>query len=238
MFNVVVVDNEESIAKSVARDCENCNLVDTVKYEISSEKFLDDLDENKYLTSNLFLLDIDMPISGDEIAKEIKEKYPESQIVFISDYSERGEISFKSNHLIQGVLDKPISKEKLYKKIKELSSKSLKLKLCRIKDRTTKFTKVISTADIIALTSAREDLKDDLPSNHIAILVGKECFLCRSSLKGFIKENAISSSDFVEISGSTIINKLYVDEKYDSDSFVKTKNGYRFSVSSRKKNTF
>lgn len=72
MFNVVIVDDEIRIVNKIKKYCDEfkeSKLIDKTDVETDSKKFLDDLDDGKYQDFNLFLLDINMPILGDELAK-------------------------------------------------------------------------------------------------------------------------------------------------------------------------
>jgi len=239
MFNVVVVDDDKRLAKSIAKYCEDCELVDKVKYEYNSEKFSDDLDENIYHTFNLFLLDIDMPISGDKLARKIKDKYSDSYIVFISNYNDRGEIYSDNLSYASGILDKPVSKEKLYKKLYQLSTKSLVLRLRNLYyEDDSVVVKPISTNDIIAITKDVRITTKDMPKNDIALFLNNGCYRLGASLEGFVKEHNISEKQFIKISGSTYLNLNSIKEFSLTQSYIKTKNDLKIDVARNYKSAF
>lgn len=246
MHNIVIIDDEEQIVRSIKRYCEEFKkdgLVDKIKTEVNSEKFFDELlDTSIYQDFNTYLLDIDMPIKGDELAKKIKNKYPYSQIVFISDYDNRMEHTFKSKDLIVNVLDKPIKKEKLKECLLNLCSRNLSLSMTNIKSDE-KISSYVSTKDLIAITSDLNniiDLKNDLrdlcmSKNNIALLFkNNDIFKIHSSLSEFINGNKISINEFIKLSGSTYLNKKYITKFIPSNMEVYCKNdkfNYKFPVS-------
>lgn len=248
MHNIVIIDDEEQIVRSIKRYCKEFKeegLVDKIETEVNSGKFLDDLlDTSIYQDFNTYLLDIDMPIKGDEVAKEIKNKYPCSQIVFISDYDNRMNVASNSNDIVNA-LDKPIKKEKLKECLLNLCSINLSLSMTNLKSNE-KISSSVSTKDLIAITSDLNniiDLENNLrdlymSKNNISLLFNNnDIFKIHSSLSEFIKEHKISINEFIKISGSTYLNKKYITEFSSSNMevscrYCKTyKFNYKFPVS-------
>ncbi|PCH68064.1 MAG: hypothetical protein COC06_10135 [Bacteroidales bacterium] len=238
MFNVVIVDDEIRIAESIGRYCKECQLIDLIKIESNPQKVIENLQNSTYCDYNLYLLDIEMSIRGDDLAKEIKGKYPDVQIVFVSGYEKRASISYNNNE-ISGVLDKPVVKQELFDLITGLSSKSLVLKMFNIYNgQNNPIEKPISSSDIIAITSDRSVISPDFPKNNIALLLNDGCYRLNSTVDGFIKKYQISSKEFVKISGSTYLNLNSVKEFSISSESIITKNDLKFKVSRGFKDVF
>ncbi|WP_321319241.1 response regulator [Labilibaculum sp.] len=232
MFNIVIVDDEETIAKSIEKYCKQSPLVSRTKIETNSSKLLDDLQNSSYDDFNLYLLDIEMTVRGDVIAKKIKAKYPEVQIVFISGYEKRGNILFQNNQLTSGFLDKPVNKSELLNLLSEIHATSLVLKLFNVYDtQQAPVEKPICSADIIAITSDTSVIQKDLPKNNIALLFKNVCFRLNSTIKGFIQDHQIQDKEFIKISGSTLLNLNFIKEFSKSDETITTNNDLVFKVS-------
>lgn len=239
MFNVVIVDDEEIIAESIERYCKQSPLVSRTKIETNSCKLLDDLQNSSYDNFNLYLLDIEMPIRGDELAKIIKEKYPEVQIVFVSGYEQRGTVSFKNNQLISGVLDKPVKRIDLLNLLSEIHTSSLVLKLFNVYDpQQAPIEKPVSTSDIIAITSDTRSINAELPKNNIALLFKEGCYRLSSTIKGFINDHQIQDKEFIKISGSTLLNLSFIKEFCKSEESITMQNDLAFKVSRSFKSVF
>lgn len=232
MFNVVIVDDEFRIARSIARYCKCSDWVDKVKCESDSTKFLVDLKNDTYHGYNLFLLDIDMPIRGDKLATQIKAQYSASQIVFISGDKKRASTFSKNRGLIVDILDKPVVKQELLSLLSDLSAKSLVLKMFDVyRHQETPVEKPISTADIIAITKDRDVIQKEIKKNDIALLFTDGCYRLTSSLEGFVKKYEILNNEFLKISGSTYININFIKEYQKADDIITSKNDLKFKVS-------
>ncbi|WP_372750817.1 LytR/AlgR family response regulator transcription factor [Labilibaculum sp.] len=240
MFNVVIVDDEEIVAESIERYCKQSPIVSLTKIETNSSRLLNDLQNSSYDNFNLYLLDIEMfPVRGDELAQEIKKKYPEVQIVFISGYEQRGTVCFKNNQLISGVLDKPVIKTDLLNLLSEINNSSLRLKLFNVYDpQHEPVDRLISTADIIAITSDVSAIKADLPKNNIALCFSDGCYRLNSSISTFIKEFKIEEKSFIKISQSTFLNLNSIKEYSKTTGTITTKNDLPFNVSRSCKSIF
>lgn len=232
MFRVVIVDDEPKIVKSIEKYCKESPLVEITKVETNPLKLLDDLLDSSYEDFNLFLLDIEMPVQGDFIAQKIKEKYPKAQIVFVSGYEQRGAISFKNNELIAGVIDKPVQESKLLNLLSEINKSSLVLKLFNVHNpQQSPIERLVSTTDIIAITSDTSLIKADLPKNNIALCFVDGCYRLNSSITAFIKEYQIDEKNFIKISQSTYLNLNSIKEYSKAENTVTTNNELKFHVS-------
>ncbi|MCT4614612.1 MAG: LytTR family DNA-binding domain-containing protein [Marinifilaceae bacterium] len=225
MYKVAIVDDEALIVESIGKYCSNNKLVDKIKKETIPERFLDDLDDSTYQDFNVFLLDIDMKIRGDELAKEIKEKYSGAIIFFISGFENRASVSFRNQDIFD-VVDKPLSQQKIDSVFEKISNQSISLKLEDIKTGE-KLTKHFNPFDMIAISTYYKGEK--LKKNTIGIFLGNKIYCYRSSLVEFIKKHKLNEGPFVQISQSTYVNKEEISEYCKSK--LKMKNGIEFPVS-------
>ena len=112
-MRAICIDDEELILNMTVSMCEKLPQLDEV------HGFSDAMEALKWLDKNsldIALLDIDMPeINGIQMAMEIKNRYPNASIIFITGYSEYALEAFRLH--ASGYLLKPISKEKLEKEI-------------------------------------------------------------------------------------------------------------------------
>ena len=112
----VILDDEEIALDSLRENIEELNLLEIERAFLDPNDLLDDIDT---LQSQIFFLDIEMGITGIEIAKELKNK----SIIFVSGHNEyiSDVVDIKPVAFVQ----KPIKKHKLKKAI-ELAVHNLK----------------------------------------------------------------------------------------------------------------
>ncbi|RLA05341.1 MAG: hypothetical protein DRQ47_01410 [Gammaproteobacteria bacterium] len=116
--SILVVDDEPAL---LALTTEILTLAgyETVEAD-SAESALQELDAE---TFDLLLSDVIMPgMSGYELAKIVRDKYPEMKIQLISGYDSNIPISNEDSELKKSLLSKPIGDLKLLKRIKEILS--------------------------------------------------------------------------------------------------------------------
>lgn len=115
--NILIVDDEEDVVYCLK------NFLARKGYDTegasSGEEALRKLSEKNI---DLILLDIIMPgLKGIEVAKIIREKYPNIKIVVATAFPKESEVLSK-NRLTEAVLTKPFSLQELYKKLEEVIS--------------------------------------------------------------------------------------------------------------------
>lgn len=91
MLKIAIIDDEPTFSKLIKYITEKYFWEKAVDYRInvyeSAQRLLDDIQEDHYY--DIYLLDIEMPeISGMEIALEIRHKYEEAYILFITSHLE------------------------------------------------------------------------------------------------------------------------------------------------------
>ena len=112
-MRAICIDDEELILNMTVCMCEKLPQLDEVHGFSDATEALKWLDKNSL---DIALLDIDMPeINGIQMAMEIKNRYPNASIIFVTGYSEYALEAFRLH--ASGYLLKPISMEQLEKEI-------------------------------------------------------------------------------------------------------------------------
>ena len=108
-MRVICVDDEKLLADHVTKLCRDLPAIDEAVSFSNPFAALEWLDEH---TADLALLDIDMPgMNGMELAVRIKEKRPQTAIVFLTGYSQYAVDAFRLH--VSGYLLKPVDPERL-----------------------------------------------------------------------------------------------------------------------------
>ncbi len=108
-MRVICVDDEKLLADHVTELCRALPLVDEALSFSRPAQALEWLESHR---ADLALLDIDMPgMNGIELAKRIKQKYPETAILFLTGYSQYAVDAFSLH--VSGYLLKPVDPERL-----------------------------------------------------------------------------------------------------------------------------
>ena len=108
-MKAICVDDERLLMEDSVSTLMLLNIFDEVAGFTRSDEALKNMENCEY---DLALLDIDMPgMNGLELAKNIKEKWPETSIIFLTGYSEYAVEAFSIH--ASGYLLKPVSVEKL-----------------------------------------------------------------------------------------------------------------------------
>ena len=108
-MKAICVDDERLLMEDAVSMLKSLNIFDEVTGFVRSDEALKYLDQNQ---ADLALLDIDMPsMNGLELAMNIKNKWPETAIIFLTGYSEYAVKAFSVH--ASGYLLKPVSLDKL-----------------------------------------------------------------------------------------------------------------------------
>ena len=108
-MRAICVDDERILSEELAAMCMELPQIHEAKSFVWASEALDWLEKNPV---DLALLDIDMPeINGIQLAAAIKNKWPETAIIFITGYSQYAVDAFAVRAV--GYLMKPVSKEAL-----------------------------------------------------------------------------------------------------------------------------
>ena len=108
-MKAVCVDDERLLMEDAVSMLKQLDIFEDVKGFTRSEEALRSLEVEK---ADLALLDIDMPgMNGLELAMKIKNKWPETAVIFLTGYSEYAVDAFALR--ASGYLLKPISLDKL-----------------------------------------------------------------------------------------------------------------------------
>ena len=108
-MRAVCVDDERILMEDTAAMCLALPEIDEVKGFVRARDALDWLDENQ---ADLAILDIDMPdMNGIELAAAIKEKQPETAVIFLTGFPQYAVDAFAVR--ASGYLMKPVTRERL-----------------------------------------------------------------------------------------------------------------------------
>ena len=109
MVKIVCVDDESIILRQTIEQCRQLSRVDDVIGFQRAESALEWFGDN---TADVALLDINLPdMNGIALATRIKEKSPDTAIIFVTGYSEYAVDAFKIH--AAGYLMKPVTQETL-----------------------------------------------------------------------------------------------------------------------------
>lgn len=121
MRRIICVDDEELILNLTVKMCKSISGVDEVKGFSDTNEALLYISENPV---DVALLDIDMPgMNGISMAIEIKNRRPDTAIIFLTGYSEYAVEAFRIH--ASGYLLKPVSKDKLEKEVEYALSRRM-----------------------------------------------------------------------------------------------------------------
>ena len=108
-MKVICVDDEKLLADHVTKLCRALPMVEEA---VSFSRPLQALEWMEEHRADLALLDIDMPgMNGMELAARIKQKYPETSILFLTGYSQYALDAFRLH--VNGYLLKPVDPDRL-----------------------------------------------------------------------------------------------------------------------------
>ena len=162
-MKAICVDDEALILQLTVSLCRELPQLDEVKGFTRALEALAWLEEH---SADIALLDIDMPgINGLVLAKAIKEKSPDTAIIFLTGYSQYAVDAFAIH--ASGYLMKPISRERLSAEVDYAISGRVKRPVSRVTVRT--FGNFEILAEGQAVTFSRSKAKELL-----AYLVDKQ----------------------------------------------------------------
>ena len=122
MYTVVVADDEEDLRKTIIRRVDWESIGFTVVGE--AENGVEALELVTKTEPDLLLTDIRMPfISGLELARQVREVRPSTQIAFLSGYDDFSYAQEAIRYNIISYLLKPISIDELEKNLKQIKEK-------------------------------------------------------------------------------------------------------------------
>ena len=119
-MNIICVDDEDLVLRLTASMCRDIAGEDSsVEEFLFAQDALDWLDAGN--TADVALLDIDMPdMNGLVLAAKVKEKSPDTAIIFLTGYSQFAVDAFAMH--ASGYLLKPVNKDKLAEEIRYATS--------------------------------------------------------------------------------------------------------------------
>lgn len=215
-YRIAILDDEERIISSIESCIKNNITCSNIFKETNSLKFSDDLNSSSmYEDIDIFFLDIEMPgKDGPQIAKEIKEKYPNKLIVFISGYENRSEVFSDNTPNVLRSIDKPINDEKIKKVFEKIENESFCFKGVEFESPERKEYR-IHPKDILFITSDFSITPFDEKKNNIVLknIHKSQSYRIKTSLTQFIKDHNLN---LTPISGSCYINKDLVHEEIEA----------------------
>jgi len=112
-MKVICLDDEKIILQGMINNCKKIDKIDEVIGFNSFKALLEYLKDN---TCDIIFSDINMPdMNGIDVAKYLRENYPEINVVFTTGYTEYTNQAIRAN--AKGYLLKPISKEMIEEEI-------------------------------------------------------------------------------------------------------------------------
>ena len=131
-MKIICVDDEALILQLTVSMCREMENVDGVEGFTQAEDALSWLDRN---FADVALLDMDMPtMDGLTLAAKIKERRPQTVIIFLTGYAQYAVDAFKLH--VSGYLMKPVSKERLAEEIDYALNAKKKERAAHVKVRT------------------------------------------------------------------------------------------------------
>lgn len=209
----VIVDDEESALAFLRDNIEELKLLEIERVFLDPNDLLDDKDT---LVSQIFFLDIEMGITGIEIAKELKGKL----VIFVSGHNEyvADVVDIEPVAFVQ----KPVKKHKLKKAIlkalealKNRQSGFIVLKT----DSSSK--EEIKQEDIVYMKSDGRDKEIHLSSGNTTIAKNIKWDRIQAEL----------SEDFLQVNPKNIVNIKYVNKLISADLIGVNHNGRTVELS-------
>ena len=131
-MKAICVDDEELILQLTMSLCRELPVLDEVYGFETAEETIAWLEKN---TTDISVLDIDMPgMNGIKLAERIREKHPDTAILFLTGYAQYAVDAFSVH--ADGYLLKPIGKERLAAEVEYALSRHGKKDVPRITVRT------------------------------------------------------------------------------------------------------
>lgn len=220
----VIVDDEEFGLDSLQSKIEELGVLEIERAYLDPDKFLIEVEK---LESKIVFLDIEMPISGFEVAKKLKDKL----VIIVSGHTDRGVEAFDINAI--DFVRKPIQssrlKEAIHKAISQLKSHSLFVKT------NTASKEEISLKSIVYIRTNTHDPRDKM----ILLLSGKKITAKDITLDALLK---LLSTNFIQVNSSVIVNLDYVNKRIDFETMkmddLKELEPFEFTLGEKFKSAF
>lgn len=220
----ILVDDEEFGLASLQSKIEELGMLEIEKAYIDPDKFLTEIDK---LNSNIIFLDIEMPISGIEVARKLEKKL----VIIVSGHTDRGVEAFDVNAI--DFVRKPVQlsrlKDAIEKAILKLKSHSLFVKT------STASREEIMLNSIVYVKTSIVDSRD----KEIFLLSGKKILAKDITLELLLNE---LSNNFIQVNISLIVNADYVNKRIDFETMkiddLKELSPYEFILGEKYKSAF
>ncbi len=198
----VLVDDDESCLSALRSHIEELNLLTIERAFLDPDKFLVQLDK---LDSDIIFLDMDMPISGIEVAQKLKNKY----VIFVSGHKEQAYQAFDINAV--DFVPKPIRQYRLKQSIDKvlLIHEKKKANVLVVKTQDSK-KEEINYTDIVYFESSEKDKRDKI----IHLTKGNK--ILAKNIK-FDDLSSKLSNDFLKVNKNNIVNLNHVTKLIQSD---------------------
>jgi DNA-binding LytR/AlgR family response regulator len=195
----VIVDDEEMGLANLRSSIEELNLLEIESAYLDPDKFLVEIDQ---LESKIIFLDMEMPISGIEVASKLKDKL----VIFVSGYVERGYQTFEVNAI--DFVPKPIRNSRLKVAIHKALT-AIVPKMVVLKTQDAKREEVDPA--LIAFVKTADDSRD----KKIHLSNGK--VILAKNIK-FDKVLALLPSYFLQVNPQYVVNVNFVNKRLDNDT--------------------
>ena len=172
-MKVICVDDERLLMEDTVSLCQKIKQVETAIGFTRPEDALDHLEGNR---ADVALLDIDMPgMSGLEMAKILREKWPEMQIIFLTGFPQYALDAYEVHP--SGYLLKPVKEEKLVSELAYAASKPQRKENAHIEAHTFGNFDLLVDGKPVAFKQAKcKELLAYLIDRHGASVTRREAF--------------------------------------------------------------
>lgn len=199
-IRIAIVDDFPESISQISRITEDFIQKSGIGYLIrayeSPAELLFDLDQGKYY--DLYLLDVQMPgTNGIEVAREIRGKYFDPDIIYVTDYIEYSPQAFEVNAF------RYIPKIKLREKLPE----ALEVMLLKLKDRKCSSYIIRHYLDVIIL-QCRDIYYLKKEGKYVEFCCGQGTERERTTLKAVLSK--LPPEEFVEIGRGHAVNICHV----------------------------
>lgn len=202
----VLVDDEEYALASLRRMVEELDILEIEKAYLDPDRFLVDIDQ---LHAQIILLDLEMPISGIEVAQKLKDKL----VIFVSGKTERGYETFAVDPV--DFVPKPIRlsrlKTAIEKALNGIESKSIVVKTVAAKRQE------LDPQEIAFVTTSKEG---DSRNKIIHLVDGNLIHVVNTKFEAILSQ----SSKLLQVNPGTVVNLDKVIQVIDADSIGVRKN--------------
>lgn len=196
----VIVDDEESGLAALKSKIEDLGILEIEKAFLDPDKFLIEVEK---LDSRIVFLDIEMPISGFDVAKKLKDKL----IIIVSGHTDRGVEAFDINAI--DFVRKPVQVSRLKEAIEKVV---LKLVSQSFFVRTNTASKEEILLNSIAYIKTSDD---DSRDKIIALSTGKKIIAKDITLETLLN---VLSANFIQVNSSVIVNLDFVNKRIDFET--------------------